>query len=146
MAPFTRERNHSVPSLFQFLERKNTLFIRERNDCVWFLFLFARERDRFVPQFFRHSLPFFQQLLHPYMRLGQKSYRSIFWSSFAPHCLSTLARNGTIAHRSTFRINFYRPAFWNRTMSLQARLCERNPQAFHSSERNDMKRNDCIPL
>ena len=33
-APFTRERNRSVPSSFQFLERKNRLFTRERNDCV----------------------------------------------------------------------------------------------------------------
>ena len=33
-APFTRERNRSVPSSFQFLERKNRPFTRERNDCV----------------------------------------------------------------------------------------------------------------
>ena len=32
--PFTRERNRSVPSSFQFLEHKNGLFTRERNDCV----------------------------------------------------------------------------------------------------------------
>ena len=32
--PFTRERNRSVPSSFQFLERKNRLFTRERNDCI----------------------------------------------------------------------------------------------------------------
>ena len=33
-APFTGERNRSVPSSFQFLERKKKLFTRERNDCV----------------------------------------------------------------------------------------------------------------
>ena len=37
-APFTRERYRSVPSSFQFLERKNRLFTRERNDCVSFHF------------------------------------------------------------------------------------------------------------
>ena len=33
-APFTWERNRSIPSSVQFLERKNGLFTRERNDCV----------------------------------------------------------------------------------------------------------------
>ena len=41
------------------------------------------------------------------MRLGQKSYRSVFWTSLAPHCLFTRERNGTIAYRSTFRITYF---------------------------------------
>ena len=50
---------------------------------------------------------FFQQQLHPRMRLGQRSYRSVFWTSLSPHYLFTRERNGTIVYRSTFRITYF---------------------------------------
>ena len=31
-------------------------------------------------------------------------------------------------------------------MLFQAFPCERNPWAFHCSDRNDMERNDCVPV
>ena len=107
-APFTRERNRSVPSSFQFLERKNRLFTRERNDCVSVFVPVHTGTQSFRSTVFLFSpCQFFQQQLHPCMRLGQKSYRSVFWTSLAPHCLFTRERNGTIAYRSTFRITYF---------------------------------------
>ena len=104
-APFTRERNRSVPSPFQFLERKNRLFTRERNDCVSVFVSVHTGTQSFRSTVFLFSpCQFFQQQLHPRMRLGQKSYRSVFWTSLAPHCLFTREQNGMIAYRSTFRI------------------------------------------
>ena len=91
------------------------------------LCLFTRERNHSVPQFCFSPCHFFQQELHPRMLLGQKSYRSVFWTSLAPHCLFVRERNGTIAYRSTFRITFYRSPFWNGTMLFQAFPCEHNP-------------------
>ena len=45
------ERNRSVLSLFQFLERTNRLSIREQDDCVPILFAFRREHNRSVDMF-----------------------------------------------------------------------------------------------
>ena len=105
-APFTRERNRSVPSSFQFLERKNRLFTRERNDIG---FCSCSHGNAIVPlhSFLFSPCQFSQQQLRPRMRLGQKSYRSVFWTSLAPHCLFTREQNGTIAYRSTFFITYF---------------------------------------
>ena len=93
--------------MFQFLERKNRLCTRERNDRISVLLLFKLERNRSVPQFFFSLCRFSEQQLHQRMYLGKKSYRSVFWPSFAPHCLFTRKWNGMIAYRSTFRITFF---------------------------------------
>ena len=70
-APFTRERNRSVPSSFQFLERKIDCSNGNGTIAYQFLFLFTRERNRSAPQCFFSPCRFFQQQLHPLMRLGQ---------------------------------------------------------------------------
>ena len=112
-APFTRERNRSVPSLFQFLERKNRLFTRERNDCVSVFVSVCTETQSFRSEVCSLA-PYhcFKQQQHPRMRLGQKCYRSIFWISITPHCLFTRERNRTIAYRSTFRITYFIVSFF----------------------------------
>ena len=72
-------------------------------------FCYCSHGNAIVPfhSFLFSPCQFFQQQLHPRMRLGQKSYRSVFWTSLAPHCLFTRERNGTIAYRSTFRITYF---------------------------------------
>ena len=72
-------------------------------------FCFCSHGNAIVPfhSFFFSPCQFFQQQLHPRMRLGQKSYRSVFWTSLAPDCLFTRERNSTIAYRSTFRITYF---------------------------------------
>ena len=72
-------------------------------------FCFCSHGNAIVPF---HSLlfspcHFFQKKLYPRIRFGQKSYRSVFWTSLAPHCLFTQERNGTIAYRYTFRITYF---------------------------------------
>ena len=72
-------------------------------------FCFCSHGNAIVPfhSFLFSPCQFFQQQLHPRMRLGQKSYPSVFWTSLAPHCLFTRERNDTIAYRSTFRITYF---------------------------------------
>ena len=72
---------------------------------------------------------FFQQQLHPRMRLGQKYYRSVFWTSLALHCLFTRERNGTIAYRSTFRITYFIvPLFGTERCYLQLSRVNATPE------------------
>ena len=47
-----KKRNRSVPSSFQFPERKDRLFTRERNDCVSVFACVTEECNRSVPQSF----------------------------------------------------------------------------------------------
>ena len=72
-------------------------------------FCFCSHGSAIVPfhNFLFSPCHFFQKKLYPRIRLGQKSYRSVFWTSLAPHCLFTRERNGTIAYRSTFRITYF---------------------------------------
>ena len=72
-------------------------------------FCFCSHGNAIVPfhSFLFSPCQFFQQQQHFRMRLGQKSYRSVFWTSLAPHCLFTRERNGMIAYRSTFRITYF---------------------------------------
>ena len=72
-------------------------------------FCFCSHGNAIVPfhSFLLSPCQFFQQQLHSHMRLGQKSYHSVFWTSLAPHCLFTRERNGTIAYRFTFHITYF---------------------------------------
>ena len=51
-ASFTWERNRSVPSSFQFLERTNRLFRREQNDCVPILLFCVQTRTQLFRSIF----------------------------------------------------------------------------------------------
>ena len=63
-----------------------SIFWNAKIDCshgngtiaYWFLFLFTRECNRSVPQFFLQSLPFFPATTTPTHALREKSYRSAF--------------------------------------------------------------------
>ena len=72
-------------------------------------FCFCSHGNAIVPfhSFLFSPCHFFQQQIHPRMRLRQKSYRSVFWTSLSPHCLFTRERNRTNAYRSTFRITYF---------------------------------------
>ena len=111
-------------------------------------FCFCSHGNAIVPfhSFLFSHCHFSHEQLHSRMCLGQKSYRSVFWTTFSPHCLFTRERNGAIASFHFSYHLFYRSTFWNATMLFQAFPCERNPWAFHFSERNDMEQNDCVPV
>ena len=78
------------------------------NRTTAYRFFFFSHENAIVPF---HSIFFSpchspKQQLHPRMSLRKKSNRSDYWTSFAPHCLFTRERNGTISYRSIFRITF----------------------------------------
>ena len=71
---------------------------------------------------------FFQQQLHPRMRLEQKSYSSVFLDQ---SCTSLLVHTGTerndcVSFHFSYHL-FYRFTFWNGTISFQAFPCKPDP-------------------
>ena len=87
-AQFTRECNRSFISSLQFLERTNSLFARERNDCV----------------------PIVKQVV---LCSDWNAIVPLTYFRFA--CSDG---NGTIAHRSTFCITFLVVPFLERNGSI----------------------------
>ena len=82
-----------------------------RNGTIAFrwLFLFTRERNRSVPRSLFSSCHFFQQQLHPRLRLGHNSCRSVFLDQ---SCTSLAVHMGM--ERSTFLITFLSIHFFKR--------------------------------
>ena len=119
-ALFTRERNRSVPSSFQFLERKSRLFTRERNDCVSLFVSVQTGTQSFrsvicAPKWtkglvMRMSIMGIQKVTTTHthaLRARVLSFRfsDQFCTSSPVH--TETERNGTIAYRSTFRITYF---------------------------------------
>ena len=112
-----------------------------------FLFLFTRERNRSVSEFFLQSLPFFPVTTTSTHALRETNLIVPF---FGPVLTSLPVHTGTerndcVSFHFSYHF-FHRSTFWNGTMIFQVFPCERNPWAFHFSERNDMERNDCVPV
>ena len=87
--PFTRERSRSVPSSFQFLERKSRLFTLERNDSISFFISVHTGMESFRSTVFSSILVIFQATTTSTHVLRAKLITSRFWTSLPPHCLFT---------------------------------------------------------
>ena len=93
-----------------------------------FLFLFTRERNRSVPQFFLQSLPFFSVTTTSTHALRETNLIVPF---FGPVLTSLPVHTGTerndcVSFHFSYHF-FYRSTFWNGTMLFEVFPCERNP-------------------
>ena len=93
-----------------------------------FLFLFTRERNRSVPQFFLQSLPFFSVTTTSTHALWDTNLIVPF---FGPVLTSLPVHTGTerndcVSFHFSYHF-FHRSTFWNGTMLFQVFPCERNP-------------------
>ena len=127
-APFTRERNRSVPSSFQFLERKKRLFTRERNNCVSVFVSVHTGTQSFRSTVFSLVLAIFSRKTISTHALRAKilSLRFLDQSCTLLPVHTGMERNDCVSFYFSYDL-FYRSTFWNGTMLLQAFPCERNP-------------------
>ena len=90
------------------MQSLRSIFVPVSGPQKWIVHTGTEHGNAITPfhKFFFGPCHFFQQQLHQRILFGQKSYRSVFWTSLAPHNLFTRERNGTIAYRSTFRITY----------------------------------------
>ena len=143
-APFTRECNRSVPSSFQFLERKNRLFTRERNNCVSVLVS--------VPfhSFFFSPCHFSQQQLLPRMRLGKNLFKIVSFFGPVLHLIAYSHGNGTerndcISFHFWYHF-FIVPLFGTERCYFKRSRVNATPERSPFRKGNNMKRDDCAPL
>ena len=128
LAPFTRERNRSVPSSFQFMERKNRLFTQERNDCVSVFVSVHTGTQSFRSTVFSLVLASFSSnntSTHAF-RAKILSFRFLDQSCTSLPVHTGTERNDCVSFHFSYHL-FYRSTFWNGTMLFQAFPCERNP-------------------
>ena len=93
-----------------------------------FLFLFTRECNRSVPQFFLQSLPFFSVTTTSTHALRETNLIVPF---FGPVLISLPVHTGTERNDCvSFHFSYHflhRSTLWNGTMLFQVFPCERNP-------------------